>query len=177
MTTFFFLAITSLLTLHSSAFVARHATHRHATYVYMAETTSTVTSTEQMAIIEENELEVDFLDTSAIKNRLLDLLPRMTGSSAEFRDVETLVNALEARYTPVQTLDFLNLAMTGDWQLLFSTNLSGGPKPNFRLRGMCKVYFNLLCDVPLKVSYLPFFVFQKCSNGWNQSRRPLLREL
>jgi hypothetical protein len=48
--------------------------------------------------------------------------------------VENYVNTLEDRYTPVQTLDFLNLAMCGDWQLLFSTNLAGSRKPNFRLR-------------------------------------------
>jgi hypothetical protein len=59
----------------------------------------------------------------------------MTGTNEEFRLVETYVNALEGAHIPPITLDFFNLAMTGDWQLLFSTNLSGGgPKPNFRLR-------------------------------------------
>jgi hypothetical protein len=70
-----------------------------------------------------------------IKEHLLDLLPRMIGKSEEFRRVEELVNALEDRYQPVQTLQFLNLANQGEWQLLFSTNLSGTPNPaKFRLR-------------------------------------------
>lgn len=67
------------------------------------------------------------------KELLLDLLPRMTGVDEEFRQVETYVNDLEKVYQPAQTLDFFNFAVTGEWQLLFSTNLSGGPKPNFRL--------------------------------------------
>jgi hypothetical protein len=59
----------------------------------------------------------------------------MTGEEQEFRRVEDLVNALEDRYVPAQTLDFLNMAIAGNWQLLFSTNLSGTPNPNkFRLR-------------------------------------------
>lgn len=70
-----------------------------------------------------------------LKNELLDLLPRMTGTNEEFRTVEQLVNELEDRYQPAQTLDFLNLAMQGEWQLLFSTNLSGTPNPQlFRMR-------------------------------------------
>ena len=53
----------------------------------------------------------------------------------EFRQVETLVNALEEKYVPAQTLGFLNLAMAGEWQLLFSTNLASGGNPaQFRLR-------------------------------------------
>lgn len=70
-----------------------------------------------------------------IKEELLDLLPRMTGQEEEFRQVERLVNALEEKYMPAQTLGFLNLAMAGEWQLLFSTNLAGGGNPaRFRLR-------------------------------------------
>lgn len=70
-----------------------------------------------------------------IKNELVDLIPRMTGQPSELRRVEELVNQLEALYSPITTLDFLNLAMQGDWQLLFSTNLSGTPNPiKFRMR-------------------------------------------
>lgn len=79
---------------------------------------------------------LDSLKSEEIKEKLLDLLPRMLGTPDEFRCVEAYVNALEDRYTPVQTIGFLNLAMDGEWQLLFSTNLAGGPKPNFRLREM-----------------------------------------
>ena len=70
-----------------------------------------------------------------IKSELLELLPRMTGQEDEYHRVEQLVNAMEEKYVPAQTLDFLNMAMQGSWQLLFSTNLAGTPDPRkFRLR-------------------------------------------
>lgn len=78
--------------------------------------------------------DLNSLSTMQIKDKLLTLLPSMMGTDDEFRLVEQYVNALEEAYVPAQTLDFLNLAMSGEWQLLFSTNLSGGPRPNFRLR-------------------------------------------
>jgi len=81
--------------------------------------------------------EIDHRPISEIKQELLDLLPRMTGKEEEFRHVERLVNSLEEKYVPAQTLGFLNMAMAGDWQLLFSTNLatSAGVNPmQLRLR-------------------------------------------
>mmetsp|Transcript_9223 Transcript_9223/g.19359 ORF Transcript_9223/g.19359 Transcript_9223/m.19359 type:complete len:317 (-) Transcript_9223:508-1458(-) len=84
---------------------------------------------------EEDETEdLSTVDTMEIKRRLLDFVPRMMGTPEDYNTVETYVNILEDRYTPVQTLDFLNLAMSGEWQLLFSTNLGRGPTLNFRLR-------------------------------------------
>ena len=83
---------------------------------------------------QQEELELATMNAMQVKEKLLDLLPRMTGTPEESRLVEAYVNTLEGKYTPVQTLDFLNLAMCGEWQLLFSTNFAGGPKPNFRLR-------------------------------------------
>lgn len=74
------------------------------------------------------------MSTLEIKKELLDLLPRMTGTEEEFSKVESYINELEAKYAAPQTLDFLNLAMGGPWQLLFSTNLRRGPRPNFRLK-------------------------------------------
>ena len=69
-----------------------------------------------------------------VKQELLDLLSRLPGQN-EFRRVEELVNLLEDRYTPAQTLNFFNMAISGSWQLLFSTNLGGTPNPQkFRLR-------------------------------------------
>ena len=55
------------------------------------------------------------------------------GNEYEYRLVEKYVNLLEGRYVPVVTLDFLNLAMSGEWQLLFSTNLTSR-RTNKRLR-------------------------------------------
>jgi hypothetical protein len=68
-----------------------------------------------------------------IKELLLDLLPRMTGTSEEFKKVEDYVNALEDKFLPPQTLGFLNLAMAGEWQFLFTTNQLGRPSPLLRL--------------------------------------------
>ena len=77
--------------------------------------------------------------TADIKQDLRTLLSTMTGTASEYRAVETAVNQLEAAYQAMQTLDFWNLAQTGTWQLLFSTQLASSqasrPNPNqFRLR-------------------------------------------
>jgi len=68
-----------------------------------------------------------------VKELLLDLLPRMTGTPEEFAVVESYVNALEDKFIAPQTLDFLNLAMAGEWQFLFTTNQLGRPSPSLRL--------------------------------------------
>ena len=87
---------------------------------------------------EEEEEDLDSLSTQDIKVKLVELIPKMMGTSEDFKKVESYVNTLEERYETITTLGFLNLAMAGEWQLLFSTNLAGsnggGPKPNFRLR-------------------------------------------
>ena len=84
---------------------------------------------------EEEKSDVDTtLTADEAKQALIDLIPRMTGKEEEYRAVERYVNLLEEKFSPVQTLDFLNLAMTGEWQLLFSTNLTGRPNRKLRLR-------------------------------------------
>jgi hypothetical protein len=63
----------------------------------------------------------------------------MTGQDSDFRQVEAAVNRLENEYQPIQTLDFLNLATQGTWQLLFSTQLTAASRINpqqFRLRAL-----------------------------------------
>ncbi len=74
------------------------------------------------------------LSVDEAKSALIELVPRMTGIDSEYRAVESYVNLLEEKYSPVQTLDFLNLAMAGEWQLLFSTNLLVRPSRRLRLR-------------------------------------------
>lgn len=61
---------------------------------------------------------VENVSAEEAKRRLIDLIPRMTGKDEEYRAVEAYVNLLEDKYSPVQTIDFLNLAMSGDWQLV-----------------------------------------------------------
>ena len=94
--------------------------------------------------VRENEVDISKLSSLKIKEDLLDLLPRMTGQDEEYRAVERYVNALEERYQPVQTLQFMNMAMQGDWQLLFSTNLAGTPNP-FKFR-LCKLVQTIECN-------------------------------
>jgi hypothetical protein len=94
--------------------------------------------------VEKKEADFSTLSVMKLKDKLLDLLPRMTGQEEEFRTVEALVNALEDQYQPPQTLQFLNLVMEGEWQLLFSTNLAGTPNPQkFRLR---ELFQRIECD-------------------------------
>eukprot|EP00529_Nitzschia_sp_RCC80_P040928 CAMPEP_0113454722 /NCGR_PEP_ID=MMETSP0014_2-20120614/8010_1 /TAXON_ID=2857 /ORGANISM="Nitzschia sp." /LENGTH=298 /DNA_ID=CAMNT_0000346137 /DNA_START=230 /DNA_END=1126 /DNA_ORIENTATION=+ /assembly_acc=CAM_ASM_000159 len=116
--------------------------------------TTTTTTTKELGVLaededkendEENEnddplmVELEDVDTMEVKRRLLDLVPKMMGTADEFKQVEAYVNTLEQRYQSIQTLDFLNLALEGEWQLLFSTNLSNvRPKPYFRLRELCQ---------------------------------------
>lgn len=107
---------------------------------------------------------IECLSVADAKKQLIDLIPRMTGKDEEYRAVEAYVNLLEDKYSPVQTIDFLNLAIAGDWQLvsqyfrmivtlvtrnisvthiafcslkhrkLFSTNLIGSSSRKLRLR-------------------------------------------
>jgi hypothetical protein len=99
-----------------------------------APTTDTEESSSPNINNDTGEDDLTNVNALEVKRRLLDLLPRMMGTPDEFKQVESYINVLEDRYQPVQTLDFLNLAMEGDWQLLFSTNLSAGPKSNFRIK-------------------------------------------
>mmetsp|Transcript_32732 Transcript_32732/g.72178 ORF Transcript_32732/g.72178 Transcript_32732/m.72178 type:complete len:330 (-) Transcript_32732:648-1637(-) len=78
--------------------------------------------------------ELQEMSAQTVKELLVDLLPRMTGKADEFHKVENYINALEDKYEPVQTLQFLNMAMGGEWQLLFSTNRLGVPNTRLRLR-------------------------------------------
>lgn len=68
-----------------------------------------------------------------VKEALLELIPRMTGTEEEFRKVESYINALEDKFLPPQTLGFLNMAMAGDWQFLFTSNQLGRPSSLLRL--------------------------------------------
>jgi hypothetical protein len=66
---------------------------------------------------------IEDMTAEEAKRRLVDLIPRMTGKEEEYRTVEAYVNLLEDKYSPVQTINFLNLAMSGDWQLVSNCDL------------------------------------------------------
>lgn len=80
--------------------------------------------------------EIKELTADEAKRELVDLISRIQGSEEEYRAIQDHINFLEAEYVAVQTLDFLNMAIAGDWQLLFSTNLLGRPARKLRLREM-----------------------------------------
>lgn len=125
----------TLLRIHGSEVLQDETTSVHSSDLNDGNNIDEIDDYDDRQLIIDDQAELSsMLDTMEIKRRLLDLLPRMKGTPDEFKAVESYVNELEDRYTPVQTLGFLNLAMSGDWQLLFSTNLSGLPKSNFRLR-------------------------------------------
>jgi PAP_fibrillin. len=97
--------------------------------VHKKPTTTTTTTTSHSP----QSIDPMTMKAEDVKRLLLDLLPSMTGTPEEFRLVETYVNALEEKYVPPQTLDFLNLAMAGEWQFLFTTNQLGRPSPFLRM--------------------------------------------
>lgn len=74
-------------------------------------------ATKSVPIVDGNS-STENLSADDAKAALIDLIPRMTGKDEEYREVESYVNLLEEKYVPVQTIDFLNLAMTGEWQLV-----------------------------------------------------------
>lgn len=141
---FFLLITVSFVVSPTSALLSPSTTPSDGTFsLHMADAMSVNTANNRNIIehselnssVEEGTLDVNSLDTLEVKKRLLDLLPRMTGAATEFREVETLVNTLEDRHKPVLTLDFLNLALAGEWDLLFSTSLSSRPRQTFRITG------------------------------------------
>eukprot|EP00560_Eucampia_antarctica_P004511 CAMPEP_0197831822 /NCGR_PEP_ID=MMETSP1437-20131217/12275_1 /TAXON_ID=49252 ORGANISM="Eucampia antarctica, Strain CCMP1452" /NCGR_SAMPLE_ID=MMETSP1437 /ASSEMBLY_ACC=CAM_ASM_001096 /LENGTH=312 /DNA_ID=CAMNT_0043434909 /DNA_START=180 /DNA_END=1118 /DNA_ORIENTATION=+ len=79
-----------------------------------------------------NEL-LETKSPSEIKDKLVDLLLHMTGKEEEFRLVETYVNVLEEKFISPQTLGFFNMAISGDWQFLFTTSVNNRPSSKLRL--------------------------------------------
>jgi len=92
--------------------------------------------TQEKDLTMADNLEIKELTADEAKRELVDLISRIQGSEEEYRAIQDYVNFLEAKYVAVQTLDFLNMAIAGDWQLLFSTNLLGRPARRLRLREM-----------------------------------------
>lgn len=105
-------------------------------------TTNTVLYSQSATELESSEESTPtLLDISQqeAREKLLDLIPKMTGQPEEFRLVESYVNTLEDKFSPPQTLDFLNLAMAGEWQFLFTTNQLGRPSPLLRMTELTQV--------------------------------------
>ena len=67
--------------------------------------------------------DIESLSTVDCKSKLLSLLLQQRGENFDLLEIESLINTLEKRYTPVLTLEFYNMAMCGIWTLLFSTNI------------------------------------------------------
>ncbi len=56
------------------------------------------------------------------KSTLVELISKLKGENEELEQIETLVNTLEKRHTPILTLEFNNMAVGGTWKFIFSTN-------------------------------------------------------
>ena len=95
---------------HESAFVTRSEGFSSSSLYSISPA-----KTEPPTTLEE---EFEKLSTEELKSRLLNILPKMTGKPEENEIVSALVNTLEAKYEPVATLDFFNMAMMGEWQLV-----------------------------------------------------------
>ena len=97
---------------------------------------------ETTAIHNDNEPQEDTTSSEVLsisaeeaKQNLLKMIPQMIGTDDEYKLIQSYVNLLEEQYSPIQTIDFLNLAIImGEWQLLFSTNVMPIPRKNLRLR-------------------------------------------
>lgn len=133
----FLAAVAVIVAPRSNGFVVpQQSTWRPSSSVQLLHTaaTRTIALTASATLIEEDLLQVSTLE---IKDRLVQLLADMMGTPEDFQLVQSYVNTLERRYVPAMTLDFLNLAMGGDWQLLFSTNLAKWSKtPSLRVRDL-----------------------------------------
>lgn len=55
------------------------------------------------------------------KLALVELISKLKGENEELKQIETLVNTLEERHTPILTLEFYNMALGGTWKFIFST--------------------------------------------------------
>lgn len=78
--------------------------------------------------------------TEGAKHELLQIIPKMTGKDpAQNLRVETLINYLESQYQQCHTIDFFNLAVGGEWQFVFSTNLKNGISRDLRLTSFKQV--------------------------------------
>jgi len=74
-------------------------------------------------ILSDEELEttkpdLNTLSITEIKTTLLEKLQASTILKEDLEYISDLVNVLEQKYVPVQTLEFLNFAMEGDWELV-----------------------------------------------------------
>ena len=105
------------------------------TIIERDDTTTTVIPNDNVPQ-EDDTISDDNLSITAeeAKQNLLKLIPQMTGTEEEYSLIQSYVNLLEEQYSPIQTIDFLNLAIMGEWQLLFSTNVMPIPRKNLRLR-------------------------------------------
>jgi hypothetical protein len=91
-------------------------TRMSATTTTTTPSTSTINNNHRLMALYQKEL-MDIFTTSDT----LDSIATTTTTTTTLRRLEQLINQLEELYVPPQTLPFLNFAMDGTWQLLFST--------------------------------------------------------
>eukprot|EP00587_Corethron_hystrix_P006740 CAMPEP_0113316074 /NCGR_PEP_ID=MMETSP0010_2-20120614/11481_1 /TAXON_ID=216773 ORGANISM="Corethron hystrix, Strain 308" /NCGR_SAMPLE_ID=MMETSP0010_2 /ASSEMBLY_ACC=CAM_ASM_000155 /LENGTH=288 /DNA_ID=CAMNT_0000172689 /DNA_START=20 /DNA_END=887 /DNA_ORIENTATION=+ /assembly_acc=CAM_ASM_000155 len=88
---------------------------------------------------EEEKFVPPDLSVAEAKLALLELLPTMTGSPKEYEMINHYIQILEKGYIDqkimVQTNDFFQMVLRGDWQLLFTTGAMM-PHPRIRVRSL-----------------------------------------
>jgi len=67
---------------------------------------------------DDTKEDLDNLSIDEIKSLLLTMLQKSTIMKKDLSYISDLVNILEQKYAPVQTLEFLNFAMGGNWELV-----------------------------------------------------------
>ena len=85
-----------------------------------------VANTAGMNITAANFFGRQVLSTAECKTELIGLLTNRIEIEKEFMDyrVEYLTKYLEYKYIPIQTTPFLNFALTGEWDMLYSNILT-----------------------------------------------------
>merc|ERR1719469_422554 len=69
-------------------------------------------------ISEGENRNLDNLSLNEVKSLLLTILQKSSIMKKDLVYISDLVNVLEQKYVPVQTLEFLNFAIAGEWEMV-----------------------------------------------------------
>lgn len=92
---------------------------------FLPRRTIPIVNTASMNISAANFFGRQVLSTAECKRELIGLLSKTIEIEEEFLDyrVEYLTKYLEYKYIPIQTIPFLNFALSGNWDMLYSNAL------------------------------------------------------
>lgn len=92
---------------------------------FLPRRTIPIVNTASMNISAANFFGKQVLSTTECKKELIGLLTKKIEIEEEFLDyrIEYLTKYLEYKYVPIQTIPFLNFALSGNWDMLYSNAL------------------------------------------------------